>query len=144
MSHWKQTLANEKSLVFTLSFVFLLFSQVLVPQLNDGKDIFVFSSWSLFSKGPSKSVRDLTWDGGKTFLFRDHRTDATNSRINLTTLKYLLDSSSLQTLKKDFCRPLLDLSGSAPVEIVTLKNSWAEHMFSNKELQPLETQELCQ
>ena len=122
----------------------MLFSQVLVPQLNDGKDIFLFSSWSLFSNGPSESVRDLTWDSGQTFLFRDHRTNATNSRINLTTLKYLLDSDSLETLKRDFCRPLLALSGGSPVEIVTLKNSWAAHMFSTEELRPLKTQELCQ
>lgn len=143
MTSWKTALSNEKSLVFSMCFVFLLFSQVLVPQLNDGKDIFVFSSWSLFSNGPSETVHDLTWDSGQTFLFRDHRTNATNSKINLTTLKYLLDSGSLETLEKDFCPSLIVLSGGAPVEIVTLKNSWSAHMFSKQELQPLKTEELC-
>lgn len=140
----KPYLTNEKTIIFTMSFVFLFFSQVLIPGFNGGRDIFLLSSWSLFSHRPTERIHELTWDGGQSFLFRDYRTEATVSKINLTTLKHLLDSWELETLKKHFCPSLLSLSGGSPVGIVSLKGTWAKHIFSNDEPQPLELWELCQ
>ena len=121
--------------------IYISISHVLLPIVNK-KDFLFFFRWHLFSSMPAESIYDITWDGGKTFLLRDHRQKAKKTGIDLHTLLPLLLRSNTERLKNDFYQTLLDFCNCKNLNIFKLKGSLSEHILYEKQLKVLEQRKL--
>ena len=89
----------------------------------------------MYSYMPKKYVRDITWDNGKSFLFRDHRRKAKKLGINIHELFYILNRSNYKRVRKYFYPQLTKLCQCNHINLVKLKGSLAEHIFYKKQLE---------
>ena len=116
--------------------VYISISHVFLP-LFKKDDFLLFFQWNMYSSMPAESVRDITWDEGKTFLFRDHRKAAKKAGIKLIPLLYLLLYSNAETLKNNFHKTLLDFCNCKNLNVFKLKGSLSEHVLYKRQLKVL-------
>ncbi len=109
----------------------LLMSFIIAPNFGKDKNFFVFFHWGLFSEQPRKSVYDITWDGGRSFLFRDHREKARDIGVNMLVFFYLTNSGKIQRGKKDYLRKLKKLGPCEKLLFVEIEGPLYRHIFSD-------------
>ncbi len=122
----------KRRLNIFIFFSMVFVSTVLLPLCNNSRDFFIFSPWNMFAFGSPNQCADITWDGGKTFLFRDHRKDAAAAGINIHTLFYLMNSSNIELLRKDYLLKMKLLCRCENVEYFVLRSNYFDHFFANK------------
>lgn len=123
-----------RSIVVITFLIHVMIAHILLPQFNHGKDFLFFSTWSLFSRGPSPSIHDLTWDEGATYFFRDHRLGGLSSKINIHTLFHLLRSKKIGRIQKDFLPRIREFCECNSVQLHNLSGSIYEHVILKKKL----------
>jgi hypothetical protein len=95
-------------------------AHVFLPSVLHVGNFFVFSKWNLFAEGPYREIYDLTWDGGETFLLRDHRSQLPANRSRLF---YYLMSNRVDGIRKRFLPRLQKMCKCDSIEYVTLESS---------------------
>lgn len=114
-------------------FIMVLISTVILPLANDSEDFYFFSSWNMFAFGSEKPCVDITWDNGKTFLFKDHRQKILASGVNVHALFYLTNTLDTAKIQDDYLRKIKSYCGCETVELVTLNSSLFDHFVLKKE-----------
>lgn len=114
--------------------IFIFFSMVfvsvvLLPVYNNSKDFFIFSPWNMFAFVSTSQCVDITWDGGKSYLFRDHRKDAASAGININTLFYLMNASKVELIRKDHLHKIKSFCRCENVEYFVLRTNYFDHFF---------------
>lgn len=118
---------------FFLFFTMVLISTLLLPALNNSKDFLLFTTWNMFSFNSQKKSVDITWDNGKSFLFRDHRVRASQQGINMHALFYLLNSNKQDKIRTSYLEKLRRYCLCEKIDIYFLQSDFFEHFILNKE-----------
>ncbi len=121
----------------TLSMSFLV-----IPFFGHNGDIFIFSDWKLFANPPQKSFYDITWDGGKSFLFRDH--DRKEARIKEIDIHFLFHSVQKKKIKEDHLEILKQLGPCENLRLVKFKGPLYKHLLFNEKLERVKETGLCE
>lgn len=134
---------NIIPIIFLLLYLSIL--HIFLPQFNDRKDFFIFSSWRLFSYGAETEIYDLSWDGGKTFLFRDLRKKAKVEGVDVKLLFYFVTKKNIKAIRTH--KALLKWGGAArghcDLFLFELKGSRYEHFFLKKRLDVISQSRVC-
>lgn len=116
--------------VFFLGLV--LISHLMLPILNDGKDWYLFSTWKLYAI--SKPPIDISWDDGRTFLFRDHRVAARAAGINIYSLFFHLDPKNVNLIRDKYKSQILKLCNCEDLKLIQFKGTLFDHIVGKKPL----------
>jgi hypothetical protein len=120
---------KQKTALFMLALSFLLTSQVILPRFNNGLDFFIFSTWRLFSSGPPRSIKDFSWDQGKTFYFKNYSEQAKEHGLNNQRLLHSINFGPFKDIKMSDCSKISKIAGSKQVFIYEIKLSLADHLL---------------
>lgn len=120
--------------VWAFVFFNLIMSHFVLPTYNNNKDFLFFSTWRLFSGGAREEIVDITWDGGLTYFFRDHRLMHWFSGMDKLTLLHLLQTYDFDRIRNDFLPILEDRCQCHQVEIHVLKGSFYNHIVLREPL----------
>lgn len=124
----------ERLLLIVVLLIYISISHFFLPVFKKDDFLFFFQ-WNMFSFMPMTKVRDITWDEGKTFFFRDYRWEAMSAGINIHTLFYLLNSShGINTIQKYFYPELMKFCKCQNLKLVELEGSLSEHIIYTKPL----------
>jgi hypothetical protein len=122
---------------------FISVSHIFLPLFSEGRDFFVFTTWSLFS-GPVKSqVYDITWEAGSQRLIRDHWQEARSLGVNIHTLFYLLNNQNIERIQRDYCAPLKLLSNGHELYFETIPTSLTNYLFNKSVISSSHQLEIC-
>lgn len=121
-----------KNLPICLFFNMVFVSAALLPLANNSQDFYFFSSWNMFAFGSKKPCFDITWDGGKTFLFRDHRQKATAAGINIHALFFLVQTQNITKINSAYLSKLQQYCLCNSLEMTTLDSSLYNHFVLKK------------
>lgn len=123
---------------------YVLISQVVLPFFGAG-DYFVFARWNLFADSPNQFVRDLSFDGGQTFLFRDSVKQARSQGIDTVVLFHLVSRMHSLDSKEVVIQALEPFVQCAAKDIVLfeLAGSLYSHIIKKDILPTLESRSLC-
>ncbi len=120
--------------IWIILLVYISISHIALPMAGKGNFLFFFT-WDLFSFMPSnKRTVDITWDNGKTFLFRDHRKTAKRAGIQLHRLYSLRRKQNTKAINHFFRARLIDLCQCQTVYLVKLKGTLAQHYIFKQQL----------
>ena len=123
----------QKNLHISLFFIMVFISVAMLPNINKSQDFFLFSTWNMFAFGPTRPCIDITWDGGKTFLFRDHRQKATAAGINIHALFFLTNNQNKAKTNSEYLSKLRAYCNCSSVEITILNSSLYDHFVLKKQ-----------
>lgn len=107
-------------------------SFLIIPLLNDGKDLFIFSSWKLFSLEEKRYISDISWDNGKTFLFRDERDFLIKNRIDQRTLFNLVLKNNMIEIRNQFSETVVKRHSSPPKLFIFRGNIFSHIILKEK------------
>ena len=150
LSHIKDILMNAVQRInskfirrFQISYALLtlFISFIIIPHCNHGKNIFLFDRWALYAGGPKKSIYDITWDEGHSFLFRDHRK---TGAVELLNLYYMVRRKNIQGIKKDHLKSLKKLGACNRLWLVKFKGPLYKHILFKEDLKIIEKVPLCE
>ena len=133
---WKRikSLSFDRFLLLIL-FFYICVSHIFLP-LSKKKDFLFFYQWALFNCLPMERVYDITWDEGKTFLFRDYSQKVKNTGINIHTLFYLLASEKgIAAINQYFYSDLASFCKCQNIKLFELKGSLSDHIIYKKQLE---------
>ncbi len=120
---------------------FVLISHVILPVFNRSEDFLLLSAWNMFSY-PMAEVKDLSWDQGKTFLFRDHRTKAKEFGVRLHPLFYLLNQKNTEKIRDLHKERLKDFCQCDSIDFVVLKSDYYSHIIKKQNAEVILTERL--
>lgn len=100
----------------------VIISHVILPVLQS-KGFLVFSMWRLFVGGHKPYVFDLTWDQGRTHLFRDYKDQIKQHQINQKTLFYLVQNERLNDVRDLFSSKIHEICQCETVQVVKLQSN---------------------
>lgn len=135
---------------FQMSYVLLtlFMSFIIIPHCNHGKNIFLFDRWALYAGGLRKSIYDITWDEGQSFLLRDHRKTGTFKISNLFYARVdffnMVQKKNIQKIKKDHLENLKKLGNCNKLWLVKLKGPLYKHILFKENLKIMEKIPLCE
>lgn len=133
----------SKRALAAIVLIYILISHVILPELNNGQDFLLFTKWSMFAGAtPAKTVLDISWDGGQSFLFRNYRKEARISGVDINSLFYLLTSGKLDAIRKQHKVHLLDLCKCNSVRLYTLQTSLYDHIVKRSSGSTVSSEEL--
>ncbi len=126
-------------LISVILMVYISISHIILPAFNKSHFLF-FSDWVLFSFTPLESVYDISWDGGKSFLLRDHRQKIPFSFQNQDSFKgnKFINSvlfNDYKTLKEKFVLDIKTKCQCENLQFFKLKGSIADHIIYKKQLE---------
>lgn len=123
----------QRNLKIFLFFIMVLVSVILLPAFNKSQDFYLFSTWNMFAFDSKKPCVDITWDGGKTFLFRDHRQKASASGINIHSLFFLVTTQNIAKINSTYLSKLQQYCNCSSLEITILDSSLYDHFILKKQ-----------
>lgn len=130
-------------LLVSIVVIYIGICRLLLPYFNT-EEFFIFSTWSFFSGGPRSEVRDITFNGGQTFLYRDLHTQAVKANVDIHLLFFIMSWQDTVDYKDILLRELKKMSACPGIEVFTLKGTLADHMRKNKELPVIKKESLCE
>lgn len=127
---------NPRLFVMVILLFYILNSLILLPAFNK-KSFLFFDTWNIFSFMPKQMVYDITWDKGKTFLFKDHK--EARYRVGTMYLLYFILKSFHKESERDFFyktyyHKLVRYCRCRELYLVLLKGSWTDHIIHKKSL----------
>ena len=91
----------------------------------------------MFSFPPYKSVRDITWDEGQSFFFRDYRKKAVHSGVSIWGISHYLYRVRVIKLPKHLRKQIINFCKCQSFDVVLLKGSLSDHIIHKKQLKVL-------
>ena len=131
----------KTKLLLTLILCFYVGTAHIFLPLFKKREFFFLFRWSFFSGMPQNFTYDISWDEGKTFVLRDHRTKVKNYGIRLYTLSHLLQFEQ-QKINHYYSAIMLKICNCNNINIIKLKGSFADHILYKKPLKIVEIKKL--
>ena len=128
---------NPRFFVIVILLFYILNSLILLPAFNKTRFL-VFDTWNIFSFMPNKTVYDITWDKGKTFLFKDHK--EARYRVGTIYMLYLISrsfqgkESARKRLYKVHYPKIIKYCQCQELYLVLFKGSWTDYIIHKKSL----------
>ena len=122
--------------------VYISISHIFLPAFKVGRySSLFFSTWNLFSFPPNKFIKDITWDGGQSFLFRDYRKQAVYSGVSIARIFFWFHTvrpyRKTMKLPKNAHEQILNFCKCQEFDVVLLKGSLFGHIIYKKQLEVL-------
>ncbi|HAG92098.1 MAG TPA: hypothetical protein DCL41_09510 [Bdellovibrionales bacterium] len=133
---------KDQWIILVIIFCYVFVAQVVLPQFNHGKDFGFVSTWRLFGLKRKDICYDITWDGGKSYLFRDHREEARRV-VNIHSLFFLVNRGLVSEIRKKYLHSLSQFGGCKDMELYQFDGPLHAHYLDGKNLKVLEKIELC-
>ncbi len=122
--------------IFFLGYLFL--AHLALPLTEHKSDLFLINSWDLYSFNVRATVRDFTWDSGKTYLLRDYRTEALKFELDLLhLLKFTSKSKTLESFPDHLIESVKEFCKCDKIVYVTLKGSQYDHYILKRNLETI-------
>jgi hypothetical protein len=86
----------------------------------------------MYSGHQISEVTDITWDNGKTFLFRDHRLQASAANIDIFSLFHALLRTDKGVVRATFKEKLQAFCRCDSLYMVRQSNSFQAHIVQKK------------
>lgn len=118
----------QKSAPILVFVVCVAISHLALPLANSNRDFLFFTPWNMFSEPAREYIYDISFGGGRSFLFRDHRDEIKKSSINQVTLYSLLWSEDVSRIQRDFGGKIKELCQCEKIELVQIKSSIHDHI----------------
>ena len=122
----------------------LVMSFFVIPQFNNGRDIFLFSRWRLFADPPKKFIYDITWDEGHSFFFRDHRKSAKTKGIKIYSLFHSIQNGDPQRIKSNHLKMLKKTGSCEKLWLVKLKGPLYKHILFKEKPEKITESKICE
>ena len=130
------------SVLLVILLIYISISHVFLPTFHRD-DFLFFSKWNRMWVEPKKFTYDITWDEGKTFLFREYRQQAQHEGINIRWLFYIVGGYlPREEIKKHFYSKLMDFCKCQKLEIFKLQGSLSDHIIYKKLLKTVTKESL--
>jgi hypothetical protein len=123
----------SKKILFSFVILYTLISHLILPAWNRSNDFLFFKSWRMYSGKKINEVTDITWDDGKTFLFRDHRLQASAANIDIYSMFHALLKNEKEVLRTIFKEKLKVFCRCDSLYIVRQNNSIQTHIIQKKD-----------
>ncbi len=134
VNNYKSNYARRAVIFFLI--IYIGISQLILPAFKVN-DFLFFSRWSMF--GATKyRVYDLTWDGGQTYLFRDHRAEYMSLNKNLRILFHRAKKNDIAWLRKNLS-VLYVMCRCKKINLVQLDSTYREHILLRKPANTIQT-----
>lgn len=127
-------LFQSRFLLALILFIYICVSHIFLP-LAGKKDFLFFFTWSLFDDLPPEEVYDISWDEGRTFLFRDYKAELSRMEIDTNRLFYMLKPKKKHLLIRYFYPQLARLCECKNLKLFELKGSLSDHIIYKKKLE---------
>ena len=119
--------------LFDILLIYISISHIFLPAFHR-QDFLFFSKWNRMFFAPRKVIHDITWDEGKTFLFRDYLREAQEAGIDMRWLFHVVDFLHREDNKRHFYSKLIYFCECQKLEIFTLQGSLSDHIIYKKQL----------
>ena len=135
---WKHLFKPQTPFIIFILLTVLSFS--LTFQRGDLPFGVGFLKWGLYSSPRfTDHTIDLSWDGGKSFLFRDFLTAAKNNGINTGALFYLLQEANYEKINFIYKKQILQICNCSSFSFYRLQTSLPNYIFKGSSA-PLTTE----
>ena len=133
----------QKLLLGGVLLIYISISHIFLPVFKTHRHSgLFFAKWNMFSFPPLKAVNDITWDGGQSFFFRDHRKKAVSSGVSVWRIFYLFYISKTIEMPKSVREQITAFCKCRSFDIVLLKGSLSDHIIYKKQLKTLKRKTL--
>lgn len=119
---------------------YLSIAHFFIPQFASKKDYGLFFKWDLFSHRPVKSHNELSFDQGRTFLFRDHQELLKKHRVNTVRLYKLTYDREYIKIKKQYREILTKVFNAHQLERIRIKGPLYKHILDKSRPEIIESE----
>ena len=128
----------DRLLLPAILLIYISISHIFLPVFQVGQySSLFFARWNMFSFSPYKSVRDITWDEGRSFFFRDYRKKAAYSGVLIWGISNHFYRIRTIKLPKHLHEQIINFCKCQSFDVVLLKGSLSEHIIYRKQLEIL-------
>ena len=134
---------SNRLLLWAVLFIYISVSHIFLPafKVRRHSSLF-FAKWNMFSFSPYKSIVDITWDGGQSFLLRDYRKKAISSGVSIRHIFFLFykarKTKRTIELRKYMRKQIINFCKCQEFDVVLLKGSLTDHIIYKKHLKILQ------
>ena len=129
---------SNRLLLYVILIIYISISHIFLPAFKTRRHFSLFfARWSMFSFPPYKSINDITWDGGRSFFFRDYRKKAIQSGVSIQSI--FVRFYHIRTIKMPqyLHEQIINFCKCQRFDIVLLKGSLFDHIIYKKQLEVL-------
>lgn len=130
---------SDKVYVAIFFVIYLFMAHVVLPEFYDGKDLFVISSWDLFSFDSDVYVTDIAWNNRKSFLRRDKMNTINRYGLNPHVLSKKIERKQLNLKDIEGVKRMCECED---LELLTMKGQLYQHIIMKRELPIIEERKL--
>ena len=130
--------ANSSRLfLLTILLIYISISHIFLPVFKVRRSFLIFARWNMFSFLPNKSINDITWDEGQSFLLRDYRKKAAHSGVSIARIFYLFYMGKTIKLPRYLREQIINFCKCQNFDVVLLEGSLSHHIIYKKRLKIL-------
>lgn len=125
---------GHRRLCHTVFLLYFFMAHYVIPQWNDGRDVFVLSKWDLFSFSVRKAVADITCGNKNQFLLRDNYQRVRHSSIDHNHIFRQLRKLDARGLRDSEKNKIKELCGKSNLKVITFKGNYVDFYLEKKSL----------
>jgi hypothetical protein len=118
---------NESKIGKIFFFGSVLISQLIIPIFNQNSNWLIFSKWTMLANIPEQQSADISWDGGRSFVFRDKYAQMSGN-VDLVALYNLVQRGDLEKVRKFHLKDIQTYCGCDGIEVYKLSLDPYDHL----------------